>query len=279
MRSVSFGVFLLILAALHIALVPPGRAAAQEPDPLTLTITAERAECTAGTLNPVTWEISGGTPPYTLTIDGAPVDADAESATVLCPDLPYGATEAPATFMAIVTDSGGTTVTASAAYTIVPPFHGPLFSERAAGVEPLALTLTAMRSECTAGTLNPVAWTITGGTPPDTLTVDGAVVDADAERTTVTCGRLPAGATEAPGAITASVTDAAGTTATASAAYTIVPPLPPPTGVNAGPNYTLNFVFLGRRGSWRPVSRALARRRPGLPDAQYRHLEDRSLDD
>ena len=232
-----------LLGLLAALLAGWGVAAAQAPDPLTLTIAAERSECTAGTLNPVTWEISGGTPPYTLTIDGTPVDADAGSATVLCGALPRGASEAPATFMAVVTDSGGTTVTAHTAYTIVPPFHGPLFSERAAGVAPLSLTLTALRAECTAGTLNPVVWTIRGGTPPDTLTIDGEPVDADAERTTVTCGHLPAGATEAPGTITASVTDAAGTTVTARATYTIVPPLPPPTGVNAGPNYTLNFVF------------------------------------
>ena len=35
-------------------------ATAKAGDPLTLTLTAERAECTAGTLNPVTWEIEGG---------------------------------------------------------------------------------------------------------------------------------------------------------------------------------------------------------------------------
>ena len=100
-------------------------AAAQEPDPLTLTITAERSECTAATLNPVTWEISGGTPPYTLTIDGAAVDADAESATVTCAALPEGASTAPGTITAVVTDANGATATASAAYTIVPPLPAP----------------------------------------------------------------------------------------------------------------------------------------------------------
>ena len=92
----------------------------------------------------------------------------------------------------------------------------------------LRLTLTAARSECTAGTLNPLTWTITGGTAPYTLTVDGASVEADAESATGTCGALPEGATEAPGTITAVVTDATGAPATASAAYTIVPPLPAP---------------------------------------------------
>ncbi len=100
-------------------------AAAQAPDPLTLTITAGRAECTAGTLNPVSWEITGGTPPYTLTIDGASVDADAESATVTCGALPEGANEAPGTFTATVTDATGAPATASAAYTIVEPLPAP----------------------------------------------------------------------------------------------------------------------------------------------------------
>ena len=125
MRSVSFGVFLLLLATLHVALVPAGRAAAQAPDPLTLTVTAERSECTAETLNPVTWEISGGTPPYTLTVDGAPVDAGAESATVICGALSEGATEARGTIWASVRDSAGGTAMARAAYMIVAPLPAP----------------------------------------------------------------------------------------------------------------------------------------------------------
>ena len=115
-----------LLALLAALLAGWGVAAAQAPDPLTLTIAAERSECTAGTLNPVSWEISGGTPPYTLTIDGAPMDADAEGATVLCGALPRGASEAPATFMAVVTGANGAQATARAAYTIVPPLPAPV---------------------------------------------------------------------------------------------------------------------------------------------------------
>ena len=113
-------------------------AAAQEPDPLTLAITAERSECTAATLNPVTWEISGGTPPYTLTIDGASVEADAESATVTCGSLPEGASTAPGTITAVVTDDSGATATASAAYTIVPPLPAPETAEVGVYAEALA---------------------------------------------------------------------------------------------------------------------------------------------
>ena len=149
-------------------------------------------------------------------------------ATVPCGALSDDGGPRPATIEAQVTDDSGATASATAAYMIVPPFFGPLLSARPAGVEPLSLTLTAVRSECTVGTQNPVVWTIAGGAPPDTLTIDGALVNADAERTTVTCAGLPEGASEAPGTITATVADAAGATATASAAYTIVPPLPAP---------------------------------------------------
>ena len=514
-RAVSFSLSLLILTTLHIALAPADQAAAQAPDPLTLTLTAERSECTAGTLNPVSWTITGGTAPYTLTVAGQSVDPTAESVNVTCGALPEGASTAPATISAVVMDAAGWTTTTSTAYTIVPPLPAPMglssdalrtvvyvrwgdvavvatapsatadcpcplyllrwrvagedswmtrlqpvtihsrpgnahdllgdlregtphewavaalrdaieqetpaalawsstvtattaapatgvratathdtitvtwdpqpgvkyfsiglrriggatsqeitpdgsgpprvvfrhlppdteytvrvwvpaghqtpvteitvrtapapqdwmplprgpLNLRAAvthesvmvswdaphagardvyvvslfhgnkevgftgtsngvtshtftGLNPhtpyvvkvthsdivrefaqatvvtaarpgptLRLALTAERAECTAGTLNPVTWEIEGGVEPYWLTVDGALVDADAESATVTCGALLEGASAAPGAITATVTDATGATATASAAYTVVPPLSAPTGL------------------------------------------------
>ena len=532
-RAVSFSLSLLILTTLHIALAPADQAAAQAPDPLTLTITAERSECTAGTLNPVSWTITGGTPPYTLTVAGETVAADAESATVTCGALPEGATEAPGTITATVTDATGAPATASAAYTIVPPLPAPmglssdalrtvvyvrwgdvavvatapsatadcpcplyLLRWRVAGEDswmtrlqpvtihsrpgnahdllgdlregtphewavaalrdaieqetpaalawsstvtattaapatgvratathdtvtvtwdpqpaarsfsiavrgprgtssqgftpdgstphqvvfhhlppsteyriqvfvdagyqsplteitmsttaaptgwtplprgpqslrtavthnsvtvswdaphagahdvyhvtlvppagltqrvtvhsgvtahtftglqpatsyqlfvrhsdivsgrvevavttlaraprPLTLTLTAGRADCTAGTPNPVTWEIEGGVEPYRLTVDGASVDPDAESATITCGALPEGASAAPGAITGAVTDAAGATTTASAAYTIVPPLPAPR-LRPGPATVEETLIIM---SWRPV--------------------------
>ena len=114
----------------------------------------------------------------------------------------------------------------------------------------LRLTLTAGRDECTAGTLNPVSWEIEGGVGPYRLTVDGEPVDADAESATATCGALPdygiwLPVTQAPGTITATVTDATGAPATASAAYTIVPPLPAPetAGENGVYPDTLTFYW------------------------------------
>ena len=126
MRSVS-SLFALLLAAWLVAVIGlPSRAAAQTAEPLTLTLTAERSECTAGTLNPVSWTITGGTAPYTLTVAGQSVDPTAESVNVTCGALPEGASEAPATVTAVVTDAAGTTVTASTAYTIVPPLPAPV---------------------------------------------------------------------------------------------------------------------------------------------------------
>ena len=102
MRSVS-SLFALLLAAGLVAVIGlPSRAAAQTAEPLTLTLTAERAECTAGTLNPVSWTITGGTAPYTLTVAGQSVDPPAESVNVTCGALPDGASEAPGTITASV---------------------------------------------------------------------------------------------------------------------------------------------------------------------------------
>jgi hypothetical protein len=114
-----------LLALLAALLLGWSVAAAQAPDPLTLTLTAERSECTAGTLNPVRWTISGGTAPYTLTVAGETVDPTAESVNVTCGALPEGASAAPGTITATVRDSAGRTATASAAYTIVPPLPAP----------------------------------------------------------------------------------------------------------------------------------------------------------
>ena len=60
-------------------------AQAQEPvAPLTLELTSSRELCTAGTPTEISWQIAGGVAPYTLSIEGEPVDADAESHRVNC---------------------------------------------------------------------------------------------------------------------------------------------------------------------------------------------------
>ena len=114
---------------------------------------------------------------------------------------------------------------------------------------PLVLTLTAERAQCSEATLNPVSWTVTGGTPPYTVTVDGETAAADATSVHATCGTLPepgegeTPVTEAPGTIPGAVTDATGAPATARAAYTIVEPLPAPANFRVGvhPGFVLSY--------------------------------------
>ena len=51
-------------------------------------MTSSRDLCTANTLTELSWEIAGGLPPYTLTIDGQSVDPAAESHRVNCGPIP-----------------------------------------------------------------------------------------------------------------------------------------------------------------------------------------------
>ena len=52
--------------------------------PLALELHSSRELCTAGTLTEISWQISGGTPPYELQVEGTPVDADADSIRINC---------------------------------------------------------------------------------------------------------------------------------------------------------------------------------------------------
>ena len=118
MRTLVFGRALAI-AVLVATVLAWGTAAAQEVDPLTLELTSSRELCTANTLTELSWIISGGRPPYTLSIDGETVDAAAESHRVNCgaipadPMGPVPGTTPTKTFRASVTDSQATPVTAT----------------------------------------------------------------------------------------------------------------------------------------------------------------------
>ena len=55
------------------------------PSPrLALTLRISRTLCTAGTLTEVSWQISGGVPPYRLNVDGSMVDPSAENVRINC---------------------------------------------------------------------------------------------------------------------------------------------------------------------------------------------------
>ena len=101
-------------------------------------------------------------------------------------------------------------------------------------VAPLTLELTSSRELCTAGTPTEVSWEIAGGTPPYALTVGGETVDAGTSSARVSCGsavddavgRLLGIGNERQ--ITATVTDAAGTTVSAHAYLVLVEARRPP---------------------------------------------------
>jgi hypothetical protein len=60
----------------------------------------------------------------------------------------------------------------------------------AAPAPALTLSLEISRKLCTANTLTELSWTITGGVPPYTLTVEGKKVDPDAEKHRANCGPI-----------------------------------------------------------------------------------------
>ena len=80
---------------------------------LRIELESSRELCTAGTLTEVSWEISGGTPPYSLQIEGSSVAADADSVRINCGALSEAeavdedAALAAKRVTAVVTDSRG----------------------------------------------------------------------------------------------------------------------------------------------------------------------------
>ena len=95
--------------------------------PLHLKLTSSRELCTAGTLTELSWTISGGTAPYTLTIEGSAVDTSADNLRINCGALPTDprtgqlAASRTKTFRGSLRDSRGVTTTATAAVTLTTP--------------------------------------------------------------------------------------------------------------------------------------------------------------
>ena len=95
--------------------------------PLHLELRSSRELCTAGTLTEVSWTISGGVAPYTLSIEGEAVDADADNIRINCGPLPTDPhtgellAAQPKTFHASVSDSRGVATAASVAVTLTTP--------------------------------------------------------------------------------------------------------------------------------------------------------------
>ena len=94
---------------------------------LYLKLTSSRELCTAGTLTEISWKISGGTAPYTLNVEGAAVDIDADNIRINCGALPHDprtgelVASQTKTFRGSVRDSRGVTASATAAVTLTTP--------------------------------------------------------------------------------------------------------------------------------------------------------------
>ena len=115
--------------------------------PLYLQLTSSRELCTAGTLTEISWTVSGGVPPYSLTIEDAAVDAQADNIRINCGALPYDprtgelAASRTKTFQGSLRDSRGVTTTATALVTVITPPY--LAADTALRYETYDLTGTA----------------------------------------------------------------------------------------------------------------------------------------
>ena len=105
--------------------------AQQTAEPLTLKLTSSRQLCTAGTLTQVSWIISGGAPPYALTINGEEVAAAAPHALASCGAMVEDDLEwllgigRQRHVTAVATDSLGAATTASARLTLAAALEPP----------------------------------------------------------------------------------------------------------------------------------------------------------
>ena len=127
---------------------------AGQPPRLTLGLFSLSAPCTEAMLRELSWFISGGVSPYTLTIDGEPTDAARWSLVVDCGLLPTDPQpcdpepKSRQTFRAVLTDSRGVTATAELQVAVAEPPQRPA----PGAVLPGASTDSAVRLGWTAVT-------------------------------------------------------------------------------------------------------------------------------
>ena len=154
----------------------------------------------------------------------------------------------------------------------------------------LALEIEHSRPRCTAGTLTEVSWSIRGGVPPYTLSINGEAVDPGASSAHIPCGSAVDDALEwllgigNERYITATATDAAGTTATAHAQVLLVAGRQPPVDIRLASEFGERNTRLvtaewrpGHRQPWRSRSYLVRRRVQGTATWTYENVNTTSF--
>ncbi len=135
------------------------------PD-FSVSASANPTSCTTGGTVQVAWSVSGGTSPYSVTVDGQ--SAASSPTTVTCK-----ATAGTQVVTVAATDSSKPEKSGSSTVTLTVTAQG------------LSLSASASPTTCTTGETVEVTWSVNGGTSPYTVTVGGESVTSSP--TTVTC--------------------------------------------------------------------------------------------
>ena len=139
------------------------------PDPLAVTALASPTTCETGDTVSISWSVSGGTTPYAVTVDG--VADSASPRTVTCQS-----TAGTQSVVVAATDAGDPQLSDSTTVQLTVSAPAP---------DPLVVMASASPSSCETGETVSVSWSVSGGTSPYTVRVDG-VLDSASPRT-VTC--------------------------------------------------------------------------------------------
>ena len=119
--------------------IPQALDLAGQPPRLSLALESSRELCTAGTLTEISWQISGGSAPYALSMENSAVDVSADNVRINCGALTEAeATDAEAalaarTITAVVTDSRGVQRKAALDVTRVRALPAPELTDITAG--------------------------------------------------------------------------------------------------------------------------------------------------
>ena len=122
--------------------IPHALDLAGQPPRLSLALESSRELCTAGTLTEISWQISGGSAPYALSVENSAVDVSADNIRINCGALTEAETAgedaalAAKTITAVVTDSRGVQREAALDVARARAIRAPSQRSAATGVQP-----------------------------------------------------------------------------------------------------------------------------------------------